>query len=343
MRDTSVQVWVDDYPEGTGIIVGDGTQVLAILDYYKSPIPDNVYVIYNSDETYEAVIQRVDFRTGATLLKISGGPFPVATTGSASKVKPDDKVLVFGWSFAVKDYEETEEGKKPVYSEVEFKNKSEVVVSTGITDGDFSFYIKYSEGPPPVNLGNIGQSDMVTDGDGFILGLVGTWFWGLVPPPGIPGSLPSVVSIDSILELVSENADQYIWTKGPSGYNFARPNGLSAYGRAPSNYEAVAGEILVLLSTLGESMEIEELLNEFSRFPFSVKTGNSLVAVYALPVDILSPDDDVPHKARWVVLRWNVPGESNCVIFGMDPYEPEGAFEITGDINTLESLVSSEP
>jgi hypothetical protein len=341
LRNTSVQVWIDDYPEGTGIIVGDGTEVLVIMGYYMSPVPNNVYIIYDSDERYEAEIESVDFRTGATLLKIEGGPLPVATTGSASRVKQDDRVFVYGWSFTAKDYEETGEGKKPVFGKAEFKKKSEVVVSTGTTDTT-SFNIRYPEGTLPDDWASIGQGDIVTDGDGIILGLVGNWFWGLVVPPGVPGSLPPVVNIDSLLELMSEDAEQKIWTKGPSGYNFARPNGLSAYGKAPSNYEAVASEILTLLSSLGDPVETDRLLDDFSRLPFAPKTGKLLVAVYASPIDFHTPGDSV-ISARWILLRWNVPEENNCVIYGMEPYEPEGAFEITGDINMLETLLSAEP
>ena len=342
LRDTSVQVWVDGYPEGTGIIIADGTEVLTILDYHMSSLPDNVYVVYNSDETYEAVIQRVDFRTGATLLKISGGPLPVATTGSASRVKQDDKVLVFGWSFAVKDYEETEEGKRSVFGKVEFKKKDEAIVTTGITDRYRSFNIKNTEGTLPNYRGNISRSDIVTNNDGIILGLESSWNWGIVPT-SLVGYVPPVVSIDTMLELMSEDAEQKVWTIGPSGYSVIKPGGTyTAYGIAPSNYETVANEILTLLDTLGESMETDGLLKNYFAPPFGIKTGYALVAVYASPIEIILPGG-VTFNARWVVLRWSVPGESNYVIYGMEPYEPEGAFEMTGNTSILESLIDMEP
>jgi hypothetical protein len=307
-----------------------------------NPIPDNVYVVYDSDEKYEAEIQRVDFRTGATLLTIEGGPLPVAKTGSALKVKQDDFVLVYGWSFSIKDYEETEEGKKPVFGKGEFKKKSDVVVSTGSTDRDNSFYIKYPERTPPIIQGNISRSDIVTNKHGIILGLVSSWNWGIIPT-SLVGYVPPVVNIETMLELISKDAEQKVWTKGPSGYSFIKPGGsYTAYGRAPSNYEAVAGEILILLNTLGDSLETDDLLDNYFGPPFGIETGYALVAVYASPINIQSPGGEV-LIARWFILRWNVPGENNCVIYGMEPYEPEGAFEMTGDINKLESLLSSEP
>ncbi|MBN2077149.1 MAG: hypothetical protein JW762_16510 [Dehalococcoidales bacterium] len=341
LRDTSVQVWVDGYPEGTGIIIVDGTEALTIMDYHMSPLPDNVYVVYDSREKYEAAIQRVDFRTGATLLTISGGPLPVAKTGSALNIKQDDKVLVYGWSFSIKDYEETEEGKKPVFDKVEF-SKAGVTVTAGISEVPLSFQIKYNNEMSPKNRGNISQADIVTDGNGIILGLVSSWNWG-IEPISLVGYLPPVVSIDSMLELRTEYAEQKVWTKGPSGYSFIKPGGTyTAYGIAPPNYEAVATRILILLGTLGEPMETDGLLKNYFAPPFGVETGYALVAVYASPIEITPPGEDA-FNARWVILRWSVPGESNSVIYGMEPYEPEGAFEMTGDISILESLIDPEP
>ena len=341
LRDTSVQVWVDGYPEGSGIITGDGTEVLTILDYYMSPLPDDVYVVYDSDEKYEASIQRVDFRTGATLLKIAGSPLPVTKTGSALKLKEDDKVLVYGWSFPVKEYEDTEEGKKPVFGKAEFKKSTEAVVSIGITHTYPYFSIGYPERRSPEDLRFIGQSYIVTDEYGKVLGLAGNQMWGLIPTPVPVGSLPMVVSIDSMLELISEDADQRIWTKGPAGYSFIKPGGRhTAYGRAPSNYEAVAGEIFSLLDTLGEPMETDGLL-DYYRPPFGIETGYGLVVVYASPIDIQLSGNYVIN-ARWILLRWGEPEETNYVIYGMEPYEPEGAFEMTGDTHTLQTLLSSE-
>ena len=341
LRDTSVQVWVDGYPEGTGIIIADGTEVLTILDYHMSPLPDNVYVVYDSHEKYEAAIQRVDFRTGATLLTVSGGPLPVAKTGSALNIKQDDKVLVYGWSFSIKDYEETEEGKKPVFDKVEF-SKAGVTVTAGISEVPLSFQIKYNNETSPGNRKNVSQSGIVTDEDGIILGLVGSWNWG-IEPISLVGYVLPVVNIDTMLGLRSEDAEQKVWTQGPSGYSFIKPGGtFTAYGIAPPNYEAVANEILTLLGTLGEPMETGGLLQNYFAPPFGIETGYALVAVYALPIEIILPDEDA-FNARWFILRWSVPGESNCLIYGMEPYEPEGAFEMTGDISILDSLLYLEP
>ena len=89
-------------------------------------------------------------------------------------------------------------------------------------------------------------------------------------------------------------------------------------------------------------MVTDGLLEDNFGPPFGIKTGYALVAVYALPIEINLPGE-VAFSARWFILRWGVPGESNCVIYGMEPYEPEGAFEMTGDISILESLIDPEP
>jgi len=127
-----VQVWELDEMVSTGIVVGDGSEILAILDYNESA-PANLHIVTNSQEEYEAFVQTVDFRTGATLLKIKGGSLPLVSTGDALTVNPDHSVLVYGWSRPVEGFEDIGDAKRTIFGQPEF-TRTEVVTTT-VADG----------------------------------------------------------------------------------------------------------------------------------------------------------------------------------------------------------------
>lgn len=340
LDDVFVQVWEQDELISTGIIVGDGSQVLAILEYNES-IPDKLHIVVKEKTEYEAAIEIVDFRTGMTLLKVNGGPFPTASTGDALTIKPDQKVLVFEWSRPFQCYEVTDNGKQVIFGDTIFTQTSAVTTDLTI-DHPFRFGISYLAETPFEGRAGISPRDIITDLKGNVLGIVGNSYWGLCAPPSPIGWLPPVVSINAALDLLSENADEQIWTRGPTGFIFAGPGYNTAYGQAPSYYDEAAAEIERLLNTVGEPISVTELeVEDYTTFyPLE---GKAVTAVYALPVPLRNTNGDILVQAKWIFIRWGVIRQSVHAIYGAMPYLPDGAFELSGDPTNLDLLELHPP
>lgn len=335
LDDVFVQVWEEDALVSTGIIVDDGTEVLTILEYGDS-IPDNLYIVQKQSK-YHASVKTVDVRTGLTLLEIDEGPFKTVSTGDALSLEPDLKVLVFGWSRPFQRYEETENGKQAIFGDPIFTQTS--AVTTDFTIGSpFRFGINYPSETPFEERAGIGLRDIVTDQKGNVLGLICNSYWGLFPPPSPVGWLPPVVSINAALDLLSENANQQIWARGPTGFIFAGPNYNTAYGQAPSYYDEAATEIEKLLNTVGEPIPVSELQVE-NYTSFYPSEGKAIVAVYASLVPLRNTNGDMLAQAKWIFIRWGVLGKPDYLIYGTTPYLPGGAFEFSGDVTNLDLLV----
>jgi hypothetical protein len=334
-----VQVWEGDELISNGIVVGNGSQVLAILEYHD-PIPDNLYVVQENTE-YKALVKTVDFRTGLTLLEINGGPFKTVSTEDALSIKPGQRVLVYGWSQLFTGFEETAEGKRPLYGNPEF-TKINAVTTDYTLAFPYRFGINYPTGTSLEEQVGIRMCQIVTDPKGNVLGFVGYSYWGLFPPPSPPGWLPPVVSISTALDLLSENANQQIWTRGPTGFIFAGPNYNTAYGQAPEYYDEAAIEIEKLLNTAEQPLSVAELnIKNYTSFYPSV--GKAVTAEYALPVSIKNADGDLLAQAKWVFIRWGVIRQQVYVIYGTRLYSPEGAFKLSGDPTNLDLIELHPP
>jgi hypothetical protein len=331
-----VQVWEGESLVSNGIVVGDGNKVLTLLDYNFS-VPDNLYIVVQNQDKYEATIAITDFRTGMTLLDISGGSFTPTPTKDALMIKPDQKVVVFGWSRPFQRYEETGNGKQAIFGDPIFTQTSAVTTDFTI-DSPFRFGINYPSETPLGERAGIGMRDIVTDLKGNVLGFVGNSYWGLFPPPSFPGWLPPVVSISAALDLLSENANQKIWARGPIGFIFAGPNYNTAYGQAPEYYDEAATEIEKLLNTAGELLSVAEL-NVEDYTSFFPTQGKAVTAEYVLPVSLRNIKGDLLALAKWIFIRWGVIGQSVYVVYGAAPYSPDGAFELSGDPTNLDFLV----
>ena len=96
--DSIVQVWrTEDQPEAFGVIVGDGSQVLTVVDYELYNAGD-MKVMIPGLGYYNATFQDTDSRTGATLLKLEGIIRTPVVTGDASKLTDGENLLIKGWT-----------------------------------------------------------------------------------------------------------------------------------------------------------------------------------------------------------------------------------------------------
>src|SRR4030042_6017963 len=81
-----VQVWKSDILEALGVVIGDGSQVLTVVNYEEYN-PGELETVVQGQGKYSASIQAIDSRTGATLLSLKGVKLAPATTGDATMVR----------------------------------------------------------------------------------------------------------------------------------------------------------------------------------------------------------------------------------------------------------------
>jgi len=87
-----VQVWDSDILAATGIVTGDGSQVLTVINFEES-VPNGLDVVAAGSDRYHASIQAIDPRTGVTLLKIEATSLPVASTGDVTSLVPNQQLI----------------------------------------------------------------------------------------------------------------------------------------------------------------------------------------------------------------------------------------------------------
>ena len=113
IEETVVQVWEPSPTTGEpatlvafGVSVGDGNQVLTVLNY-EDYVPGNLEVVLPGYGRFNASVQAIDPRTGATLLKLEEANLPVATIGDTSVIKPGQSVFIHGWSGSEDTFKKT--------------------------------------------------------------------------------------------------------------------------------------------------------------------------------------------------------------------------------------------
>ena len=85
----------EDNPEALGVAVGDGSQILTVIDY-ESNNPGELEVTWPGHGSYTASFQATDSRTGATLLKLENAKLPPAKTGDAKVLSLPRKIYLYG-------------------------------------------------------------------------------------------------------------------------------------------------------------------------------------------------------------------------------------------------------
>jgi hypothetical protein len=148
-----VQVWVGENLEATGIVIGDGSQVITIIDYEES-FPESINVITPDGDNYSASVQRIDPRTGATLLEVGGLDFPAAVTNSATNTGQTQSAVAtwYGQDYTASGSLETELTKAEVTATAE---------SNGINLDIITYYPPSEESfNPPYIRQEIGRAQM---------------------------------------------------------------------------------------------------------------------------------------------------------------------------------------
>lgn len=313
------QVWDSDSLVGTGIVVNDGTEVLTLLSYYPV-LPDDLYVIINSQKLETSRIV-TDFRDGATLLKINGGPFPTAALEDASKITLGNSVFIRGWTASTS----------------EFNNAPMKVSETLTKDDPPRFRIVWSTKNQTPPLGIYNRGCVVADSNGKILGFIGYDIWDIFDSPSPPFT-PPVFSVTDMLDYLTSNAGNEALSYLPTAYHFVADS-ISIWAQVPPYYEDISKEVRSLLNTVGKPIEVAKLKADYEHYPSDTWFGNAFIAAYAVPIDLRNADGTLLAEANWIILQWNMPDNPNAVIYGTGrTWEAAGAFEILGDFSGLQSL-----
>ena len=330
LNQSIVEVWIPDPAEqiSLGVVVGDGTMVLTIVNY-EDYNPGQVKVVSAGNE-FTATVQAIDSRTGATLLKMGKGKLPDAPTGDATKLMAGDKLLVWG-----------QEDSDSVLS------STEVLVTDVAPHSILDFNVVLPE--DVMNSGGYNgsqsQGAVVTDLSGKVLGLESVYTTRLVMRLGPIGYIPPIISINSAMELLSPAAAGQPWSNGPFLFSANEGSKSGFYDGLMREYVSVATAITLVLSELGQPLSISDLPPDFTSYVWSnmgtyTPDGSLLTTVFPRPVELRDLTGNVLAQAKWVAIQWGRDeGKPSRIVYGSVAYVVEGSFEITGDISGLDSAV----
>lgn len=331
-----VQVWEPATAAGKssallafGVVVGDGSQVLTVLNY-EDYTPDSLEVVLPGQGKYKASVQAIDPRTSTTLLKLEGAKrLPVAIAGNASLPEQEQEVLIWGWTGP---------------NHATFKNSTAIVTADQAPRPLF-FSVMYTGGTDVVDA----PGAVVTDRKGNVLGLETTFHERLAIILGPIGRMPPIASINSARELLLPDATQRPWANGPALSVIANSSRMSGYFSgvlpSPSDYDKMTIALQDLLGKLGEPVATDDLhLNSDPLLWYQSLDGTMLIVVYPRPVDLKSTNGKVLAQAKWVGIEWHRnEGKPNRLVYGSAAYTIQGGFMLKGDISALSTAIGVAP
>lgn len=325
--DSIVQVWYENpitrQPafSGTGIVVGNGSQVLTVINYGGYTPDDSLQVVWPVHGKYTASIKVIDPRNSVTYLEISGAKIPSASISDEVIGPSGISVSIRGW----KDF-----GQGP-----EFRT------------GDYT-------GP---GIGLLGSSTNGT-GDGFeaigddgnVVGIIGTLyneFGYRLGPMGLTGTF---ISIKDALGLLDPNIGSQMWAEGPvealiasrgartgittSEYPFRQVSSIT--------YEEMTKDVQALLGTMGQPLAANEIPSNYRTISSGTPEntdGILLSLLYPRPVELYDSKGNQVANAKWIGIKWaRSSGKLNQVFYGsirQGDCVMEGGFILEGDVSSL--------
>jgi hypothetical protein len=332
-----VQVWISDAElAATGVVVGDGTQILTVLNYETST-PENADIVTTSGDRYRASVGAIESRTAATVLHLEGAGLPVAETGDSSVISPGGAVTALEWRRPyAKDGPGTPElVKTALVAEPDPERRP---VSFGV---HFPNGVMPSGGVPP-----IGQGAIIADSQGRVIGLVGTDYNTLFPHPHAFGAIPGVAAIHIAIELLLPGAANGPYSNGPLLVIIRNPDGSGAMrgGQFP-NYEAVSNALRGILSRTDGQVPQEDMPQDYRRMISGTvdepADGTVVTVPYPRPVELKNPDGKLVGTGRWVGIQFGRSGgKPDRLFFGDGVLVVKGGFYIKGDISEFTRLVA---
>ena len=296
---------------GSGFVTGDGSQVLTVLAY-GTDIPVGLEVVTGSGVRYPATIKTFHPGTGATLLELQGANLPVGTPGDDRDISDEQPVVMQGW-LANPDSVVTD-GLGNIILSGETGMTRTIGNAHNPHGTPLMFRISYSLSPYSMVASSL-PGTVVTDTDGNILGLAGNLTWGLGYYRTTIGAIPSIIGINSILELLADDFPERPEAKGPTGYSVFAAQPHPAYPELPRNYQAWTDAVRELLGGLGEPVDDDYLSKTYLRFGNDRRGGNLLVLEYVWPVELRNQSGELLAKVRRVTIAWDRPADEPDIVY----------------------------
>jgi hypothetical protein len=331
INDSMVQVWQPGTTgeNGTllsfGVAVGDGSRILAVLNY-TDDIPDNLEVVTTGKAKYQASIEVFDPRNSVALLKLTGGRLTPAKIADTGIIEPESEVIIHGWSGP--DY------NLPGEQNVSFPGYGNI------------FFIDLLKNPFIA-----GDGAVVTDKNGAVIGLIGTLYNTFVPRAGGPGMTAPIINIQNALGLLSPDATNQPWVKGPVDTHITTKESVTgdAPAQPPDKYNEMTSAILKLLGTMGEPLPTDEIPGYYMNIGWpepQLADGTVLTVLFPHPVELRNSAGNIVAEAKWVGIQWGrSEGKPDRLFYGHNIHTnaaPEGGFILLGDISALVNAMSSD-
>lgn len=332
-----VQVWDSGMLVATGVIIGDGSQVLTVLNLEES-VPGVLDVVAAGGDRYQAFIQAIDPRIGATLLKLEAINLPAAATGDATSLVSEQKVIA-RW------YQQPYIGNSPGEPELAKTDMLTYIFSA-------EAWVNFGINSPPGRLSDIpgvGQGGIITDEEGVVLGLLGVDYNSMFNHPHGIGMLPPVASINAALEFLSPDFAERPYAHGPLMIVIDSEVGTQLFLSYFPNYNVVTEAIQKIIRQLETPLPVDELPQDYHAVTVvGPADHNTVTVVYALPVELKSSDSTLIARARWVSIQWNrADGEPNLLFYGSGHWVLEGGFQLPDDLSGLltaiDPLINYQP
>ena len=306
-------------PRADGLIVSADGLVLTVLDY-SEPM-DRLEIQVPGRGRFDATIERVDPRTGATLLRIDAAGLPFASLGDSATVGLGEPVVLL--------HRDEETG----YLEV-WEGYGAPATNEGSRDTLFAL----------LPMGSIGRhGSVVLNRDGGLLGMAGQWTWwgtsysssGPAPGPARPA-----VKTDSLRQLLDEHV----------GEDMASIPAAVSYHAIPATWQIDSPVTRGLLAEPArnamESLEgVAEGVNVGRKDDDVLrgKPGHILELVFVQPQELRSQFGELLGEARYVAFWWGREnGEPDVVLCGAEPGYICGAF-LAGDLSELKAVLEAAP
>jgi hypothetical protein len=309
-----------------GIVIGDGSQVLTVLNY-TSKIPDILSVVIPGKAKYQASIQIIDPRNSVTLLKLAGEKLTPAKIADTSIIEPDSEVVIHGWSGP------------------EYNLRGEQTVPF---PGFGSIFVISIDRNPFVAW----DGAVVTDKNGAVIGLIGTLYNAFAPRLGPIGMTSPIIDIQNALELLSPDAANQPWVKGPVATLITTKESVTGDASVEpplAEYDEMTLAILKLLETMGEPLPEGEIPHNYLDISWPepwLADGNVFSVLFPLPVELRNSAGNMVAEAKWIGIQWGrSEGKPNRLFYGNIPgfnAAAEGGFILLGDITGLTNVIFSE-
>jgi hypothetical protein len=326
--DWLVQVWDEEELLGSGIVVGDGSQVLtAIVFSAASPEDLDLKVVASDYSEYKASVEVIDSRTCAALLQLEDADLPLApvSTGDATQPQPVD---VQGWDIV---YQSATPSTAIAFNEVRLSVNSNpgLCYEYESTPAEPSFFLDV-----PLS------GAAATDAEGKVIGLLGVFMnaFGLPTPFGI---IPMIISMDSALKLLSPDAAEQLWANGPLQYIYSSVGGSTS--RQVYNlydYAEFTASLLDLFARMGESVQTSELPQPYSIWGRIDDAAHSLTIIYASPVELRDADGNIVARARLLSFYYTNDNEpAYLYYFDENLSAIEGGFTLLATVSEVKAVI----